>query len=322
MTVSVARYVPQNLTSTSSTPTLKRGASGASVAQLQQALAKAGFSPGAADGQFGPMTENAVKSFQRAKGLVVDGVVGPKTWSALRSSTVTPPPPSGGAQPVLRQGDFGGEVRDAQQLLAKHGFSPGSVDGQFGPKTRAAVVSFQRAKGLSADGVIGPATWRALNGAVSTTPSQPAGSTALRQAMLEKARSQLGLLETGTNGGVILKYPNYFGRGSEAWCADFVSWVSQHSGGKMNNPYCPSVVNELKASGNWKGTSNPQPGDLVLFDWDDDGVSDHIGIVEKVNADGSLTTLEGNTSKPGGGQDGVWRKTRYVSDVLGFGNPY
>jgi peptidoglycan hydrolase-like protein with peptidoglycan-binding domain len=326
MTVSVARYVPQALTSTTSTPTLSRGATGASVKQLQQALANAGFSPGAIDGDFGAKTDAAVKAFQKAKGLGVDGVVGPKTWSALKSGTVAPPPPASSSQPVLRSGDMGGDVRDAQTLLAKHGFLPSSgVDGQFGPQTRSAVVAFQRAKGLSADGVIGPATWKALGGTVSTTPTtptQPAGSTALRQSMLDQARSQLGNLETGSNGGAILKYPNYFGRSSEAWCADFVSWVSQKSGGKMNNPYCPSVVNELKAAGNWKGKSNPQPGDLVLFDWDDDGVSDHIGLVEKVNSDGSLTTLEGNTSKPGGGQEGVWRKTRYMSDVMGFGNPY
>ena len=90
----------------------------------------------------------------------------------------------------------------------------------------------------------------------------------------------------------------------------------------MNDPYCPSVVNQLKRDGNWKGTSNPQPGDLVLFDWDRDGTADHIGIVERVNADGSIGTIEGNTENPQTGQEGVWRRTRSMGTVLGFGNPY
>lgn len=90
----------------------------------------------------------------------------------------------------------------------------------------------------------------------------------------------------------------------------------------MNDPYCPSVVTDLKAQGKWKGRSNPQPGDLVLFDWDRDGRADHIGIVEKVNADGSIATIEGNTTNPQTGREGVWRRTRSMSTILGFGAPY
>jgi N-acetyl-anhydromuramyl-L-alanine amidase AmpD len=56
---------------------LKKGDTGASVKQLQKLLKIE------ADGIFGPMTENAVKTFQRKRGLVVDGKVGPKTWAAL-----------------------------------------------------------------------------------------------------------------------------------------------------------------------------------------------------------------------------------------------
>lgn len=62
---------------------LKRGASGPAVTAVQQRLQAAGFSPGAIDGKFGPGTESAVKMFQRARGLTVDGIVGPKTAAAL-----------------------------------------------------------------------------------------------------------------------------------------------------------------------------------------------------------------------------------------------
>jgi peptidoglycan hydrolase-like protein with peptidoglycan-binding domain len=64
-------------------PVLRLGAKGAAVVELQKKLAAKGFSPGAADGDFGPKTLAAVKAFQKSRHLVADGVVGPKTWAAL-----------------------------------------------------------------------------------------------------------------------------------------------------------------------------------------------------------------------------------------------
>lgn len=65
---------------------LKRGTNGATVKALQAALTKVGFTPGAADGDFGPATEQAVMAFQRAKGLAADGVAGPKTLAAINTA--------------------------------------------------------------------------------------------------------------------------------------------------------------------------------------------------------------------------------------------
>ena len=121
-----------------SQPTLKLGASGASVKTLQQALANAGFSPGAADGQFGPKTAAAVKAFQSAKGLVADGIVGPKTWAKLNSAP-------GGSGPTLKQGQSGAPVTALQNRLNQLGFNAGAADGQFGAKTTAAVKAFPTA---------------------------------------------------------------------------------------------------------------------------------------------------------------------------------
>jgi hypothetical protein len=64
-------------------PVLRLGSKGAAVVELQKKLAAKGFSPGAADGDFGPKTLAAVKAFQKANGLVADGIVGPKTWAKL-----------------------------------------------------------------------------------------------------------------------------------------------------------------------------------------------------------------------------------------------
>lgn len=326
MPLALSRLTTSTPRTTSTSPTLARGAMGPKVAELQRLLQAAGVPTGAVDGDFGPMTQAAVRRFQQQKGLSVDGVVGPQTWAALRGARpATPTTPTTSTQPVLRQGDMGADVETLQRQLIRHGFTPGDVDGQFGGQTRRALVEFQRAKGLNADGVAGPSTWRALNGAVTprpVTPTTPSDGS-VRGRMLDIARGELGTLETGGNNrGAVLKYPNAFGRGSEAYCADFVSWVSRQAGLSMNNPYCPSVVNELKRNGDWKGKSNPQPGDLVLFDWDGDRNADHIGIVERVNADGTIATIEGNTSNPQTGQEGVFRRTRSMSTILGFGNPY
>jgi len=64
---------------------LRLGAKGSDVVALQQRLTVLGFSPGNADGDYGPTTRNAVLAFQRSKGLGADAVVGPRTWAALNS---------------------------------------------------------------------------------------------------------------------------------------------------------------------------------------------------------------------------------------------
>ena len=80
-------------------PTLQRGASGAYVVELQRRLDRwisdvhpAGLTSLVADGSFGPRTDAAVRAFQQAHGLTVDGVVGPQTWQALPADTPTATP--------------------------------------------------------------------------------------------------------------------------------------------------------------------------------------------------------------------------------------
>ena len=233
---------------------------------------------------------------------------------------------------TVSQGATGSVVKDLQNKLNAAGYSVGAADGDFGPHTRAAVLAFQHDHGLTADGVVGPKTWAALRSTAPSAPSRPTaptaptaptgGSTALRQKMLALAQSQVGTTEASNNNdGAVLKYPRSFGRGSEAYCADFMSWVSTNSGKPMNIPYCPNIEAHAKAPGNWKGKNNPQPGDFVLFDWNHDGVADHVGMVKTVNRDGTIGTIEGNTSNPRTGKEGVWERTRALSTVLGFVNP-
>lgn len=86
------------------------------------------------------------------------------------SGTTTGPtqPPVGpgpGARPTIRQGARGDAVREAQRLLNRHNANPQlTEDGIFGPRTDAAVRTFQRQRGIGVDGIVGPVTWGRLLG--------------------------------------------------------------------------------------------------------------------------------------------------------------
>lgn len=95
------------------------------------------------------MSVEAVKRFQRSKGLVADGQVGPATWPALVYT--------------LRQGASGSHVRALQAALNKRSARL-AVDGGFGSVTTGAVRAYQSVNRLVADGEAGPVTWRALTG--------------------------------------------------------------------------------------------------------------------------------------------------------------
>jgi peptidoglycan hydrolase-like protein with peptidoglycan-binding domain/TPR repeat protein len=132
------------------------GTDAALVRSLQRRLDSSGFTPGPIDGIFGPRTEHAVELFQSAHGLVVDGIAGPATLSALRTpSTVLFP---GAGYP----GAGSGAVRRLQRELRRDGFSPGPIDGRYGPVTERAVRRFQAAHALQVDGIAGRQTFGEL----------------------------------------------------------------------------------------------------------------------------------------------------------------
>lgn len=108
------------------------------------------------DGWYGPVTTAAVKDFQRANGLAVDGVVGVKTWAALNVTSTKPGSSAGSDESVLEHGDEGALVRAVQRKLGV------SADGVFGAKTLSAVKDFQRNNGLAVDGIVGVRTTYAL----------------------------------------------------------------------------------------------------------------------------------------------------------------
>jgi SpoIID/LytB domain protein len=147
---------------------LRPGARGPAVVQLQNLLAALGHYQGPADGIYGRLTTAAVRSFQDARGLFTDGVVGSRTRGelvALRSAAENGRILGADGQ-VLRRGTTGNQVRALQHLLGLLGFDPGPIDGSFGSRTDRAVAAFQRARALQPDGVIGTQSRTALAAAL------------------------------------------------------------------------------------------------------------------------------------------------------------
>lgn len=144
---------------------LKRGSKGHAVQELQRKLTSLGFNTKGIDGIFGPATEKAVRQFQKARNLTVDGIVGPQTRRALGGNTGSnSSSPDTGVHSIiiLKLGSRGTEVRELQRILTTQGYNTKGVDGIFGPNTDHSVRQFQKAHGLVVDGIVGPATKKAL----------------------------------------------------------------------------------------------------------------------------------------------------------------
>ena len=122
------------------------------IAGVQVALRAHGLYRGPIDGILGPQTDRAVRSFQRRRGLEVDGVTGPRTRAKLGQFGR----PLFG-QRLMRRGMIGWDVSILQFMLARHGRSPRRIDGVYGRNTQVAVRRFQGRAGLFADGLVGPA---------------------------------------------------------------------------------------------------------------------------------------------------------------------
>ena len=145
--------------------TIKKGQTNDLVKAVQYMIDTA--ARGNADGNFSAEFEDAVKKWQSEHNLDADGIIGPKTWTALAA-----------AMPICSTSKHKTSTYTAalQKLLGGM-----DVDGVFGSQTKKAVAAYQTAKGLDADGIAGPKTWSAL----VTGESEPAALTVPEQAVSE-----------------------------------------------------------------------------------------------------------------------------------------
>ena len=148
---------------------LRKGATGSAVKNLQTKLKKLGFYNASIDGDYGDTTVAAVKAFQKKYNLTADGVAGSETLKKLDSAYKNAD--SDKDDGSLRKGATGTAVKTLQTNLKKLGFYTAYVDGSFGSTTESAVKAFQKKYGLTADGVAGSATLKKIESAVASASS-------------------------------------------------------------------------------------------------------------------------------------------------------
>ena len=146
--------------------TLKKGSSGTAVKAVQQRLKELGYYTNSIDGDYGNRTVTAVKAFQAKNGLTADGVCGAATLKKLNSDDAVNAKGSTTVElstsQTLQKGDSGAQVKALQTQLKKLGYYTTTIDSDYGYRTAEAVSAFQRANGLTVNGVANPATLRKL----------------------------------------------------------------------------------------------------------------------------------------------------------------
>jgi peptidoglycan hydrolase-like protein with peptidoglycan-binding domain len=265
--------------------TLRAGASGADVKELQQALGAAGFKV-KTDGKFGTGTLRAVKRFQRASRLKPTGTVDKRTVSALkRALRGSSANVNGGYDPdnpdtdhhslgdriPVKRGMSGHDIKVLQDFLTRAGFKV-SVDGEFGASTEKAVKKFETAQSRAADGIMDAADIDALrtlagedDPGAGTMPTQLApgdtaqiGSDGLAIAPASAPPQVQAIIAAGNQ---IASKPYKYGGGHGKWndsgydCSGSVSYALHGAG----------LLEDALPSGDFTDWGDPGPGQWVTL---------------------------------------------------------
>jgi len=155
---------------------------------------------------------------------------------------------------------------------------------------------------------------------------------------LEVAQAEVGTAEGPKENET--KYGKFTKMDFQPWCGSFVMWCASQVKLKIPNcVYTPAGKSGFQGLGTWSNaeTAKPKPGDIVFFDFAPGGAAvEHVGIVLKDNADGTITTIEGNTSpekkttgsQANGGEVAIRTRAYKAKNkrkapvfVVGFGRP-
>lgn len=141
--------------------TLKKGMKNSAVKTMQKYLIKLGYLNESADGDFGNITENALRTFQIKNGITVDGIAGRETLKTLYGTSPKDNSYVDKLNRTLKLGMSGNDVKNVQQYLKNLGYMD-VVDGQYGNKTKASAIMFQANEELAADGEIGNVSYKVM----------------------------------------------------------------------------------------------------------------------------------------------------------------
>ena len=298
---SSARYAssPVATANPDATRTLTLGMTGNDVYALQERLIELRYLSGVADGVFGAETQAALIAFQKNNGLTADGNAGSSTLKKLagscKAATRTTPTPAPSGTVTLREGDEGENVYILQAYLFELGYYTGRIDGRFSAETTEAVKAFQRANGLTADGIAGKGTQSKLtsgsaipagnaneNGQESGTPPQTSELTTLRRGdksaqvmVMQQYLMELGYLSTQPDG--------QFGAGTERAVklfqeANGLTADGVAGKGTLSILYSGSAVAYGGSSGGSSSsgsvpsaTATPKPNTDIVIQWESEG---------------------------------------------------
>ncbi len=236
---------------------LKIGSRGDAVTSLQNRLLKLGYMDYyKSTGYYGAITKTAVIRFQSINGLSADGIAGPATNSRLWSGPAK--------TLLLTVGSRGETVTALQAKLRDLGYTDSSnVTGYYGYITKAAVTDFQRANGLYADGVAGPATRRALfsPGAAGNWSAPAASASKIADIALSQAGKPYVL----------------GGNGPSSYDCSGLAYYSMINAGFSVSRLSAAAYSENTAWAKITGVSSLKKGDLMFFRADTSYIS-HMGI--------------------------------------------
>lgn len=156
-----------------------------------------------------------------------------------------------------------------------------------------------------------------------TSPNDPRVVAAVNGAM-KAAYQKLGVIDRRGDFVWSLVYPQWAGKAGYAWCGGFMVWAYRQVGVDLMRCawwfYTPYIVNFARSHGFWRATSSY--GAQPLFDWNRDGVADHVGAANPDPNSASYRSIEGNTSSGVVGSQsnggGVWQRYRNRGDILGW----
>jgi peptidoglycan hydrolase-like protein with peptidoglycan-binding domain len=227
----------------------------------------------------------------------------------------------------------GKDVNALQFELHKKGYLQGAVDGEFGPDTARAVFRAKYWLGYrKPDQHASDLLFDYLRGNKKPTPAMRARvmnrkriaqQTPIRLKMWKEANKWIGTKEVpfGSNR---VKFSLWYGA-IGPWCDMFVTWCGTAVGSKAflrgkYYAYVPYTLSDAKAGrNNLTITYKPQTGDLALFDWDNDGVADHIEFFGGWLNQSEFGTIGGNTGHTNASNGGeVLPMRRSKSDVIAF----